>query len=105
MWEHGIRGHYRSEIYPKPSAAKKFAKRLGISTSNTSWPRTRSKPFSPEADRLIDCDGGNGDARSDVEEDDGDSFELGPLDGYYEGDRFSDMGNDMWVPFMTNSLP
>ena len=68
-----------------------------IPTSKTGWPRTRSKPFSPRADRLIDCDRSNGDAGSDVEEEDGDSYELGPSNRYHEADRFSDMGNDMWL--------
>ena len=91
MFEHGMAGQDGSQIYPKPSVLKNAARRFGIFTSNTSRPRTRSKPFSPKATRFVNCVG------VDDEEDDDDSFEPGPLDGYSESDRLTDMENDMWV--------
>ncbi len=81
-------GQYRSRKYPKPSTVKSFARRFRIPTSNMRWPRTWSKPISSKASRLVDSDG------ADDEEHDGDSFEPGPSDGYFEGNLFSDTGND-----------
>lgn len=95
MVEHGTLAQYKSQPYPKPSAVKKFARRLGIPTSNKSSPRTRSKPFLPEADGLIDCNEGDGDASVDVEKDDGHGFELESLDEYSEGALLSSIGGAM----------
>lgn len=95
MFEHGMAYQNGTQIYPKPSVLKNALKRLGISTSNKSWPRTRSKPFPPGAVKFVDGDSVDGGDGEDNEEDDDDSFEPGPPHGYFEGDRISDMRDDM----------
>lgn len=95
MLAHGILAQCRSQTYPEPSAVKKIARRLGIPLLNKSSPRTRSKPFPSEADELIDCNEGDGDAGVDVEEDDGRGFELESLDEYSEGALLSGIGGAM----------
>lgn len=92
MLRHGMVDQYSSQTYPKPSTVKKFARRLGIPSSNTTRPRTRSEPFPLKADRLVDGDDGDG---VDDEEDDDDSFEPGPSYGHFQGDLFPDMGDAM----------
>ena len=85
--EHSMVDQFRSQMSPKPSAVKKLARRIGIRTSNMSQPRTRSKP---KANRLIHSNGDDG-VDVDNEEDDDDSFELGPSYGYLEGEVFPGM--------------
>ena len=89
MFEHGMAGQNGSQICPKPSVLKNAARRFGISTSHKSWPLTRFKPFPSEAVKFVDGDS------VDNEEDDDDSFEPGPSDGYFEGARVFEMRNDM----------
>ena len=89
MLEHSMVDQFRNQMSPKPSAVKKFARRIGIRTSNMSRPRTRSKSM---ADRLIHSNGDDG-VGVDNEEDDDDSFELGPSYGYLEGELFTGMGD------------
>ena len=98
LLEHGMARPNGSQSSPMPSVLKNAVRRFRLSTSNMSRPRTRSKPFPPKAVRLVDgdsVDGGDGVDCFDDEEADDDSFDLGPSNGYFEGDRFSDMGNDM----------
>ena len=92
MLRHGMVDKYSSQTYPEPSTVKKFARRLGIPSSNRSRPRTRSEPFFLKADRLDDGDDSDG---VDDEEDDDDSFEPGPSCEHFQGDLFPDMGDEM----------
>ena len=89
MLEHSMVDRYRSQMFPKPSAVKKLARRLGIHASNMSRPWIRSKHM---ADKLINSNGDDS-VGVDIEEDFDDSFEPGPLYGNFEADVFSGMGD------------
>ena len=90
MLEHGKSGRRRCLACPKPSAVKDLARRLGIPTSHTSWPRPRSRTLYPSADRFVDGDGGDG---VEDQEDNDCSFEPGSWSGQSEDGLFPNMSD------------
>lgn len=84
--EHGMVGRYKSQLYPKPSTVKKFARRLGLHTSNMHRRLTQSKPFSSMTERFVDGDEAGGSDGADDEEIEYDSSEPGSSYGHFEGE-------------------
>ena len=93
--EHGMVGRYNGQLYPKASTVKKFARRLGLDTSNIHGRRTQSKPFSSIADSFVDGDEAGGSDGADDEEVEYDSTEPGSSYGHFEGEISTGMGDAM----------